>query len=131
MAQVEKQHSSRLECVLDRVGQAPDRELAEEVGVSTENVRAYRIRHGIPAAWRGETAVVIHRDRSAVSPGGRLRAPARPAAADRWAFILDYDPPRQAPVLTIGADLESAVQVGLAQAQGSRLVGVRCLGVAL
>jgi hypothetical protein len=47
---------SKLDPYLDKVGVIPDREIAEIAGVTSENVRAYRKRRGIPAGWRGETA---------------------------------------------------------------------------
>ena len=44
---------SKLDDHLDKVGVLPDKEVAELVGVTPENVRAYRNRRGIPAGWRG------------------------------------------------------------------------------
>lgn len=46
---------SKLDPFLAKVGQLPDREVAELAGVSAENVRAFRKRRGIPASWRGES----------------------------------------------------------------------------
>lgn len=46
--------SSRLDAFLELVGVLPDREVAQRAGMSTENVRMYRARRGIPARWRGE-----------------------------------------------------------------------------
>jgi hypothetical protein len=38
----------------DIVGVEPDAEVASKAGVSTETVRTFRVRRGIPALWRGE-----------------------------------------------------------------------------
>jgi len=45
---------SKLDPYMEKVGAVPDREVAELAGVSSENVRAFRKRRGIPAGWRGE-----------------------------------------------------------------------------
>lgn len=47
---------SKLDQYAPDLGRVPDREIAERAGVTPENVRTYRIRRGIPALWRGETA---------------------------------------------------------------------------
>lgn len=47
---------SPLENHLDIVGVIPDREVAEQLGMTAENVRAWRNRRKIPARWRDETA---------------------------------------------------------------------------
>ena len=47
---------SRLDAFLGIIGRLPDRAVAEQAGVSPENVRMYRQRRGIDANWRaGET----------------------------------------------------------------------------
>ena len=46
---------SKLDPFMDKVGVLPDREVAEMAGVTSENVRAFRKRRGIPAGWRGES----------------------------------------------------------------------------
>ncbi len=69
-AKPRKRRASALDPYQDRLGRIPDRRVAELAGVSAENVRAYRKRHGIPAYWRGDGA--------AKAPSGG--APAKPAA---------------------------------------------------
>jgi hypothetical protein len=49
-----RRRRSRLDPYLELLGDVPDRELAERAGVTPENVRAYRVRRGVPARWRGE-----------------------------------------------------------------------------
>jgi hypothetical protein len=50
-----RRRRSRLDPYLELLGDVPDRELAERAGVTPENVRAYRVRRGVPARWRGES----------------------------------------------------------------------------
>ena len=45
---------SKLDPYVAKIGILPDREVAEIAGVTSENVRAFRNRRGIPARWRGE-----------------------------------------------------------------------------
>jgi len=68
-AKPRKRRASALDPFQDRLGRIPDRRLAELAGVSAENVRAYRKRHGIPAFWRGDGASGTN--------GGAGPAPAR------------------------------------------------------
>ena len=49
-----RRRNSRLDPYLELLGDIPDRALADRAGVTPENVRAYRVRRGIPARWRGE-----------------------------------------------------------------------------
>ena len=51
---VRKRRKSKLDPHLDKLGELPDKEIAELAGVTPENVRAHRNRRGIPARWRGE-----------------------------------------------------------------------------
>lgn len=44
---------SRLDPYFDELGKVPDAEVAAKAGVTPENVRAYRSRHGIKAEYRG------------------------------------------------------------------------------
>ncbi|MBN1334589.1 MAG: hypothetical protein JXB39_01360 [Deltaproteobacteria bacterium] len=56
---------SKMDPFLHLIGVKPDREVAEMAGVTSENVRAYRKRRGIPAQWREEGPPVRRRPRSA------------------------------------------------------------------
>ncbi|MBJ93462.1 MAG: hypothetical protein CMP23_03205 [Rickettsiales bacterium] len=51
-----RRRTSKLDPYLELLGDLSDRELADRAGVTPENVRAYRVRRGIPARWRGEQA---------------------------------------------------------------------------
>ena len=44
--------------LVKKLGEVSDAEVAEEAGLSTEAVRAFRIRRRIPAKWLGQNAVV-------------------------------------------------------------------------
>lgn len=49
--------ASKLDPFRDIIGKLPDREVAERAGMTTENVRMFRQRRGIPAGWREEGKV--------------------------------------------------------------------------
>ena len=51
---VRSKRQSKLDPWLSEVGVICDTEIAKLAGVTSENVRAYRKRHSIPAFWRGE-----------------------------------------------------------------------------
>ncbi len=74
---------SKLDPYLDELGILPDKALAEKAGVTPENVRAYRIRRGIPARWRGEGEPLVAEQPAALEPEPAAQAPAesQPAAA--------------------------------------------------
>lgn len=62
--------SSRLDAFADIIGTLPDREVAERAGMTTENVRMYRHRRGIPATWRtAEGGPARRRGRQPAPPG--------------------------------------------------------------
>lgn len=44
--------------LVKKLGEVPDAEIAAETGLSTESVRAFRIRRRIPAKWLGQNSVV-------------------------------------------------------------------------
>jgi hypothetical protein len=74
---------SRLDPYLDLVGKVPDAEVAQKAGVTPENVRAFRNRHGIAAYYRlptveGEPSAPPRRGRP---PKARVAAPAAAAPA--------------------------------------------------
>lgn len=76
-----KPRRGKLTPYLDQVGITPDARVAELAGTSPTNVRAFRIRHGIPARWRGEgeplpaepTAVTLVDTPPAAKPGRKPR----------------------------------------------------------
>ena len=49
-----KPRRGKLTPFMDQLGVTPDARIAEMAGTSPANVRAFRLRHGIPARWRGE-----------------------------------------------------------------------------
>ena len=70
---------SALDAFSNQLGSVPDSEIARQAGVTAENVRTYRVRRGIPAAWPA---------------AGRSRAtpsPADSAAAPRVVFTVSIE----------------------------------------
>ncbi len=59
---------SKLDAHTDIVGVLPDKEVAARAGVTPENVRTYRVRRGIPAGWRGETAAAAPASKAKKAP---------------------------------------------------------------
>lgn len=78
---------SRVAAYAHLLGEVPDAEIASMIGMSMQNVRAYRIRRGIEAGWRlptkaksiGEVVVPSKSDTS----GGLTAAPQQVV---RWAY---------------------------------------------
>ncbi len=69
---VRRPRPSKLDDHRASVGVLPDKQVAELAGVTSENVRSYRKRHGIPAGWRGETV----EDLAAAAPAPTSPEPA-------------------------------------------------------
>ena len=81
---------SPLEDHLDIVGVIPDREVAEQLGMTAENVRAWRNRRKIPARWRTGAAAAATAPKSKTSkqpPKATQTAPAAPVARKRLSTI--------------------------------------------
>ena len=70
---------SKLDQHRDIIGSLPDKEVAERAGVTAENVRTYRLRRGIPALWRGESAGASKPSAQRPAPSPRPRARRRSA----------------------------------------------------
>jgi len=75
-AKIRKPRKTKLDPYMDKVGVLSDREVAELAGVSSQNVRAYRKRRGIPAQWRGVAAV----PKAAATKAPKSKAPQKAAA---------------------------------------------------
>lgn len=73
---------SRLDPYKDELGATPDSEVAAKAGVTVENVRSYRRRRGIPAAWKD-----VGNGTAAVRPrGSARRGQTARGKDDRWAY---------------------------------------------
>jgi hypothetical protein len=75
---------SRLDSYLDLLGTVPDAEVAAMAGVTAQNVRSYRMRRGIEAAWRG-----VAKPQPVALPSARpaaLAPAAKPLEVTRWAY---------------------------------------------
>ena len=81
MAKRSYSRKSKLDPFMDKVGILPDRYVAELAGVTSENVRAFRSRRGIPARWRGEGEPLPGEDK--VMEEARIRPPLLPALPPR------------------------------------------------
>ena len=79
---------SKLDACVHLIGTVPDKEVAERAGVTAENVRTYRIRRGIPASWRGETATELARKQSARRKSRRRSEPTEPGPCFGWPAYL-------------------------------------------
>lgn len=90
---------SKLDSCVHLIGTLPDKEVAEQAGVTAENVRTYRIRRAIPAAWRGETSTDLARKQTARTRGKKRPAPKqrkpRPSKLDPWKHLLGEVPDKQ------------------------------------
>jgi hypothetical protein len=75
-----RRRSSKLDPYLELLGDVSDRDLADRAGVTPENVRAYRVRRGIPARWRGEGAGDAGAEGFETSPAAAARRGSSPAA---------------------------------------------------
>ncbi len=84
-----KRRKSKLDPYMDKVGVVPDREVAELAGVSSENVRAFRKRRGIPASWRGEGKAPASAA-SKPKPKPTAAAPAKRAPKPRRGKLTPY-----------------------------------------
>lgn len=61
---------SALDAFASMLGTVPDSEVARQAGVTSENVRTYRLRRGIPASWPAATK----------GPAAATRPPSSPCA---------------------------------------------------
>ncbi len=105
-----RRRASRLDPYLELLGDVSDRELADKAGVTSENVRAYRVRRGIPARWRGEGAGEVAAPLAETArPVSAQAAAVRPA--ERFAYRVVAD--------VAGEDREYVVFAGsMAEAAG-------------
>ena len=74
---------SRLDPYFDELGRVPDAEIAARAGVTPENVRAYRSRHGIKAEYRERRRLAVRaaKDASVAAGGSATRGGPTPAGA--------------------------------------------------
>jgi len=76
-----RRRRSKLDPFNDLLGKVPDAEVAAMAGVTSENVRAYRRRHGIAAEWRTAEAPVAAPAPAAAAPVAAAPVAAAPVAA--------------------------------------------------
>ncbi len=156
MAKRKYRRKSKLDPYIDRVGILPDRQIAELAGVTSENVRAFRNRRGIPARWRGEGEPLANEEEilaaaqaAGVStvPGKRKKSlprvsdPALPAGAGgpvavaQGYVVTVACGDEEKEFVVVGADIAQASAVALsslrAQRNDGRVLCVRFLADAL
>jgi hypothetical protein len=109
---------SRLDPFFDELGQVPDAEIAAKAGVTPENVRAFRSRHGILAEYR-RTRRKTKKEVVAAVPEA---AAAEVAVASRKVDVLEGTPAvdagRVAPSSVVVSAVDSAVQAYAIQIVG-------------
>ena len=76
-----RRRKSKLDPYFDLLGKVEDRELATMAGVTRENVRAYRKRHGIPATWT-KLAKRVDAKATKVEPASSVEAVEETAARE-------------------------------------------------
>jgi len=96
---------SKLDAYAEFIGSLPDKDVAQKAGVTPENVRTFRLRRGIPASWRGESAEELA---VRVQSKAKLR---KPSTSPRSSRPSKLDPFRQ--YLGELADKEVAEMAGV------------------
>lgn len=112
-----RRRPSKIDAVAHLVGKVPDRVVAQEAGVSTNAVRNYRYKHGIPAVPRERTVDV---ERTLSSAGTTPRS-----GTQAWKVTLDHGGEQQVRVV-LADDMEGAVDQSR-RAPG-RVVGLEWVG---
>ena len=136
-----RRRKSRLDPYRKELGLLPDKQVAELAGVSPENVRAYRKRHGIKAQW--QSAVTHPATQPVAMPSKSPRAVLAPAAKRRstnsarsWAFRVTADVGgEEKEYVTLGADVVEAARVARERLSASHAEAfvrkIEVVGVAL
>lgn len=106
-----RKRPSKIDAFAHLVGKVPDRVVAQEAKVSTNAVRNYRYKHGIPAVPRERSA-----DRPELGDGGRTQA---------WRVVLDIDGEEEVRVV-LAEDLDGAV--AMCKAASGRVVKLEWVG---
>jgi len=88
-----KARKSKLDAFADIVGVEADVQVAARAKVSTETVRSFRVRRGIPALWRGETAapgkpVAVKSSSKRSKKGGKRVFRGRRSRLDSYVHLL-------------------------------------------
>lgn len=118
-----RRRSSRLDPYLELLGDVSDRELAQKAGVTPENVRAYRVRRGIPARWRGDGAAAAAPEGQAprAVTAARLPAPVpRPRSDASYAYRV---------VAEVAGEAREYVVFSANMAEAAALAGEKLLRV--
>lgn len=135
-----KRRPTRLEPFRHLLGVEPDRVVADRAGVSAENVRAYRVRHGIPVNWqgsRGRPSSIPSEQRRPLpptEPESRIQQASvssrpSPALGRTHAFRIQVEiGPAVRDWFVLGSDMADAVRRAEGQFPGSFLREVSFVG---
>ena len=110
----------------DRLGQESDSDIAVLAGVTAENVRAFRQRHGIEAAWKGARSRIpqasLDDERSLV---GSSDSKLVPASVPMQGFLVSI---QGLPDCVVTApDIATALSVAMLRSSGP-VTGIQFLG---
>ena len=132
-----RRRKSKLDPYRAELGTVPDRVVAEKAGVTAENVRTYRKRHGIESSWRQASE-------APAKPAPAAKPAAKPARQRRsgptppprgWAFRVTAEiDGAEREYVTFGADVVEAATVArdrLARGGNARIKKIEVVGVAL
>lgn len=131
-----RKRRSKLDPFSDLLGTVPDAEVAAMAGVTSENVRAYRRRHGISADWRNKPAAPAAAPVAEAAPAAAPVADAAPAAvvapaAGAQAFSVEVAGSAET-YFIIATDIASAAAAALkALPAAARIVSIRHQGPAI
>jgi hypothetical protein len=112
---------SRLDPFFDELGQVPDAEIAAKAGVTPENVRAFRSRHGILAEYR-RTRRKAKKEVATAVPEAAAAAAEAPVAS-RMVDVLEAAPAVRAD-RTASSSVVASIAESAAQAYAIQIVGL-------
>ena len=117
-----RRRKSALDPYFDLLGTVPDSEIAVMAGVTNENVRAYRRRHGIDASWKGA------RPHKPLVTSAPQISPPVPVSTGQIGYLVSLE--GQEDRVVVAADFVTAARVASA-ASTVRVLGLRVLGPVL
>ena len=112
LARPPRKRRTRLAPYADLLGRLPDAEVAARAGVTAENVRSYRRRHNIPAAWREAPSA----------------APRANTGLQAWAVLVKDDGQEH---IVFAHNLAAATDAATTAIGAERVLGVRHIGPAI
>jgi DNA-binding CsgD family transcriptional regulator len=127
-ANAPRRRRSALDPYFDMLGTVPDSEIGALAGVTGENVRAYRRRHGIDATWKGAKNRKPAKKATRSSTPTLLPVPAPSAGGAQTGFLVTLK--GKGDHVVVANNIASAVSVAVA-AGSSEVIAIRTLGPVL